>query len=461
MISRVNLGQLTFLSRGSRSIIFRADEFYLPGSSASLVYKEFTDEVAAQVRSAQAAIAFRADLSPSERAIFDEYTSWPIALVDRGEPGSTCGLLMHLIPLEFFCQMADPDSGQVVSRPRQMTWLISSAKVRKAAKIDLADVDKTERLILLTQLTNAISFLHEHGWVFGDLHFGKVVFGLNPPRIRLLGCHSTAAISDPTRRLASTPFWDPPECQIGSQAGSGWSQELQDDYTDVYKLGLAILRSLTPGQGAATTRTPDRVAEELDNQGVALVESALSMDRLSRPTASELHSYLSRIVSQRIGIPEGFVTGQIMSSAASAPGGHVFISYVSDDSALVDRLQKDLEGAGIAVWRDRTSLGPGDRWRDSIRRAIAAGTFFICCFSEASGRRSRSYMNEELALAIEELRFRNPDKVWFLPVIFPGGEVPDKKISASESLRDFNYTLLSSGNWVKGVNDLIRTIQQH
>ena len=64
-------------------------------------------------------------------------------------------------------------------------------------------------------------------------------------------------------------------------------------------------------------------------------------------------------------------------NSAAARQGHVFISYVSEDSPTVDRLQQDLGKAGIKVWRDRTSLGPGDRWKDEIRRAISSGTYFI------------------------------------------------------------------------------------
>ena len=148
-----------------------------------------------------------------------------------------------------------------------------------------------------------------------------------------------------------------------------------------------------------------------------------------------------------------------MPDLESVKSGHVFISYVSDDSKLVDKLQNDLENAGVSVWRDRTSLGPGDRWKDSIRSAIAAGAFFICCFSGESRRRIKSYMNEELALAIEELRVRNRDQVWFIPVVFPGGEIPNRQIDASENLRDFNYVLLSSANWEKGIGQLLSAIQ--
>jgi hypothetical protein len=145
--------------------------------------------------------------------------------------------------------------------------------------------------------------------------------------------------------------------------------------------------------------------------------------------------------------------------SSSGSGGHVFVSYVSEDSKTVDRLQRDLESAGVEVWRDRSSLGPGDRWKDSIRHAIETGAYFICCFSDASSKRGRSYMNEELNLAVEELRVRNRTQVWFLPVIFPGGVVPDWPVGAGETLRDFNFTILSPDTWADALTKLIRTIQ--
>lgn len=52
------------------------------------------------------------------------------------------------------------------------------------------------------------------------------------------------------------------------------------------------------------------------------------------------------------------------------PGEHAFISYVREDADEVDKLQEDLEAAGIRVWRDTSELWPGQDWRAEIRRAI-------------------------------------------------------------------------------------------
>jgi len=60
---------------------------------------------------------------------------------------------------------------------------------------------------------------------------------------------------------------------------------------------------------------------------------------------------------------------------------------------------------------------------------------------------------------IEELRARDRARVWFLPVVLPGGEVPDRLIGAGETLRDFNYIVLSPETWPTGVQRLVRAIK--
>ena len=99
------------------------------------------------------------------------------------------------------------------------------------------------------------------------------------------------------------------------------------------------------------------------------------------------------------------------------PETHVFVSYVREDHERVDRLANALRVAGVEVWVDRDALEPGQFWKDSIRRAIDDGAFFLACFSEAYVTRDETYMNEELSLAIERLRLMRRDRAWFIPVL--------------------------------------------
>jgi hypothetical protein len=115
----------------------------------------------------------------------------------------------------------------------------------------------------------------------------------------------------------------------------------------------------------------------------------------------------------------------------------VFVSYVREDAPMVDALCDDLRARGLPVWQDRTSLAPGERWQVAIRRAITQGACaFVACFSENYSARARSYMNEELTLAIEEIRKRPQDRTWFIPVRLNDISVPDRDIGGGETLSD-------------------------
>jgi hypothetical protein len=126
--------------------------------------------------------------------------------------------------------------------------------------------------------------------VFGDVSLRNAVFALGPPRVLLLDCDGAASLSNPARQQPNTPFWFPPEIASGAQ-------RLQDDRTDVFKLGLAVLRCMAPGKGATTATSPAGVANILDPEGARLVAQALGTDRGQRPSAKELYDYFYRAVS--------------------------------------------------------------------------------------------------------------------------------------------------------------------
>jgi hypothetical protein len=302
-IRKADLGKLVFLAEGGFGQVFRVDGFLLPDDPAPLAYKEFTTARAEQARSATTAVVFRAELSDEDRADLDWCCAWPKALVED-PPGKVCGLLMSLIPAEFFYQRTDPDSGQPAAKPRALGWLAASSRQRDAAKVDIPEIDRVERLILLAHLVYAIGRLHRHGWVFGDVSASNAVFSLSPLRLMLIDCDGAAELSDRNRKQYSTPLWDPPECPNEPVPGQAGLQDTLDHETDVYKLGLAILRCLTPGKGAASARKPARIVDELDATGKALLARALGDDRKGRPVARDLYSYLRQLVLPMIAVPE-------------------------------------------------------------------------------------------------------------------------------------------------------------
>lgn len=282
-VKRDDLGQLKELASGGYGKVYDCPQYHLSSDPSPIVFKEFTVEVAQQARAAENAVIFRELLDPADRADLDRCTVWPLALV-VDQAGSVVGLLMHRIGQEFFFDSTLTGKKEL----RDLQWLIATPT--QLAANGLPDFDETDRLALLAQLVYDVARLHKQNWVYGDLSQGNAAFAANPPRMILLDCDGAADLRDPRRKQAHTPNWKPPECE---------QLDVQDKATDVYKLGLAILRSLSTGKGAGSTRDPGRVKGKLDAAGEALVARAVAKDPASRPTAKELYAYLRRVVVAR------------------------------------------------------------------------------------------------------------------------------------------------------------------
>jgi len=114
---------------------------------------------------------------------------------------------------------------------------------------------------------------------------------------------------------------------------------------------------------------------------------------------------------------------------------HVFLSYIREDSAQVDKLQQVLEAADFAVWRDTANLWPGDDWQQKIRQAIQGGTLvFLACFSRALQARDTSYQFAELMLAADEYRLRPLDTSWLMTIRFDECEIPSVDLGGGRFL---------------------------
>jgi hypothetical protein len=136
---------------------------------------------------------------------------------------------------------------------------------------------------------------------------------------------------------------------------------------------------------------------------------------------------------------------------------HVFISYVRENQADIDRLTKALKRNGISVWLDRDSIQPGARWKAAIRKAIIDGAFFLACFSAEYASRGRSYMNEELQLAVDEIRRRPSGRAFFIPIILSPTVIPDIEISARETILDLQWIDLTK-DWAGGIKSILTAV---
>lgn len=66
-------------------------------------------------------------------------------------------------------------------------------------------------------------------------------------------------------------------------------------------------------------------------------------------------------------------------------------------------------------------------------------------------------MNEELTLAIEELRLRPADRSWFIPVLLNDCALPDRSIGAGERLSSIQAVSLHE-DWDDGIRRILSVI---
>ena len=151
------------------------------------------------------------------------------------------------------------------------------------------------------------------------------------------------------------------------------------------------------------------------------------------------------------------ITSQILERTEESMN-KVFISYVSENIEIVDRLCQELKSHGIQVWLDRNDIDPGSHWEQAIRRAIRQGGVFIACFSEEYNNRDKTYMNEELTLAIDELRQRSTDRIWFVPVKLNECEIPDRDIGGGKTLQALQHVNLYE-DWNSSIQRIVKVVQ--
>lgn len=302
MIKEAALGSMTFIAEGGVGSVYRVPDLRVPGFT-SLAYKRIKDPAgnftAAHRQEALDAIArsvaFRDGLSPADRDDLDEYTVWPIDLVQ--DANGPCGCIMPLLSEDYFLTTypQGKPQGQVVF---ELSWLSAKESQIQAMGIDRSAVrDIAVRVTVLAQLVYAVGRLHRHGAVYGDVSLKNAAVAVDPPRIKLLDCDAAAAQSDPTRKQMHSPFFAPPECAAGTS-------RLQDDRTDIYKLGLCVIRGLQQGPGVTQAKDPQALAGTLDAAAIAVLARAVGADRDARPTAKELFDCLKRVLSQKAAPPE-------------------------------------------------------------------------------------------------------------------------------------------------------------
>lgn len=108
-------------------------------------------------------------------------------------------------------------------------------------------------------------------------------------------------------------------------------------------------------------------------------------------------------------------------AAASAPDApKVFICYASENKDAADAIHRRFVEAGLSVWLDRANLEGGAAFDREIERALAEVDYFVVIQSDALQRKTVSYVNKEINLALERQRYVRSGFRFIIPVVVDG-----------------------------------------
>lgn len=239
-----------------------------------------------------------------------------------------------------------------------------------------------------------------------------------------------------------------------ARPGRGGGPDVSGASYDAQENAVKFRVSITPGTRSEIDRQVGNIKELVDRSNAELGE-------WNATVKPEVASSFEDILSQRakeeaskdaLGLPRyGRTHSPSQPSKPASPElstkedpmsptqPPTFISYVHENSTEVHQLKADLQRLGLETWIDREQLKAGDRWKQEIKKAISSGGGFIACFSRELEERDKSYVYEELTVAIDEIRQRPKNRAWMIPVRLNECAIPDLEIGGGESLADINY----------------------
>lgn len=275
------------LGKGGEATVFDLPGLTYPDVAGALVYKRYRDgHVSPQ--SLRRVVQARTSLDEVRRARLDATAAWPVRVVE--EHGQAVGIVMPRIPDPFFDRVVR-NAGVKKSLREVQNLFIDPARALKVGRPAAGDED---RLRICLDFAAGLAFLHDElKVVFGDINPKNAVFRLDArPTVMFLDCDAVR----PTGVVAQVkqldaPDWVPPE---------GGDLTLASDH---YKLGLFVLRCLSPGAGSSVNTDPAAAAAALDADGLALLRRALGREPSDRPSARDWEDHLRRRLGEAVAPP--------------------------------------------------------------------------------------------------------------------------------------------------------------
>ncbi|WP_157767499.1 hypothetical protein [Actinosynnema pretiosum] len=287
-IDLADLGALgARLGSGGEASVHAMPGFRLPDVKGELVFKRYRN-ASSHPDALRRVVATRTGLDDEARAKLDAITAWPVRVVLSGD--QAVGVLMPRIPDPFF-DLVTRSTGQEHKLREVQNLFIDESKLSRFGR---PVPTPEQRLRICLDFASALAFLHDRlKFVFGDVNPKNEVFRLDArPMVLFLDCDAVRPVGTvaATRQLNAAD-WIPPEGGVLNLA------------TDRYKLGLFVLRCLTPRSFSSVKANPEDAAGVLDAEGMALLRRALGKDGTARPSSDDWVRHFRHVLGEAVDPP--------------------------------------------------------------------------------------------------------------------------------------------------------------
>lgn len=294
-IEESQLGSRKEIGTGGMARVYSLPELFLPEApNASWVYKKFRPKVRPIAPYGLESLVRLLDEMPqAQNAAMQRHFNWPVRVVTDQEAGAS-GVILPLLADSYFLDLR-LSSGVRKRKPAELQFLFMDAHY--CARVGAPNVDDAQRREICRSLAYAMALLDRASVVYGDLSARNVLFRVSPrPGVMLVDCDAARCQGDTAAfgKQPHSPDWEPPEAVRARKRRDGASYSIQNKATDRYKLGVAILRILTPGEGCSVNTDPSAAKRLLPKRIYTLLVRSLSDDPDARPAAKTWYEDMTR-----------------------------------------------------------------------------------------------------------------------------------------------------------------------
>jgi hypothetical protein len=212
------------------------------------IFKQYRSDIAAQIQIEpllQAVLWRRERLRGGTVALLSRL-AWPQSVV-LDEDSRICGILMKPAPRSMY-ERVDL-MGRAEQRPRHLDVLAARRELanRPVRRQATPYCEPPVKLVLLARLLETMLWLHECGYVIGDLHLRNALFDYDGREILVLDCDACVS----SRWGSALPFAEP---ELWRTPFSGGRQFTVN--SDFVKFGWAVVRCLQDNTEAPALDAP-------------------------------------------------------------------------------------------------------------------------------------------------------------------------------------------------------------